>query len=131
MRFKRNNNTGSLLLANSMFSCFSSIGIQPKAAVAFQRLFHTQYQHDRRCQMQLCPPCNTVRSGHFCICNRVRGYVKTIRRTYGCTCARVSERACTEPTYIMQQEYSRIVWLQLLNTQRPNYSHFLHFIFAL
>ena len=27
-----------------------------------------------RCQMQLCPPCNTVRSGHFCICNRVRGH---------------------------------------------------------
>ena len=26
------------------------------------------------CQLQLCPPCNTLRSGHDCICNRVRGY---------------------------------------------------------
>ena len=30
--------------------------------------------------MQLCPPSNIGRSGHFCICNRVRGYAKTIRR---------------------------------------------------
>ena len=39
-----------------------------------------------RCQIQLCPPCNTVRSGHFCICNCVRGYAKTVRRT--CMCER-------------------------------------------
>ena len=41
----------------------------------------TLHPNISRCQMQLCPPCNTVRSGHFCICNRVRGYAKTVRRT--------------------------------------------------
>ena len=66
-------------------------------------------------QMQLWPPWNTVRSGHFCIklCNRVRGYAKTVRRT--CTWlymyVRVSERACTW-TYVYAAWFSRILWLQ-------------------
>ena len=60
------------------------------------------HNHHIRCRMQLlCPLCNTVRSGHFCICNCVRGYAKTVRRTctwlYMYVCARVSERAFSEP----------------------------------
>ena len=78
------------------------------------------------CLMQFCPPCNAVCSGHFCVCNRVRRYQKPSGgHVLGCTlCARVSERACTEPTY-MQQEYSRIV-MTAANTQRPNISHVIH-----
>ena len=41
-----------------------------------------------RCKVQLCPPCNTVRSGHFCICNRVRAMQKPSCGDDGCTGAR-------------------------------------------
>ena len=57
------------------------------------------------CQIQLCPPCNTVRSGHFCIlCNRVRDYAKTVRRkctcVHNCTCKCARKRACMHWTYV-------------------------------
>ena len=75
-----------------------------------------------RRQMQLCPPCNIARSGHFCICNRVRGYAKTVRRT--CTwlyiCARVSERACTEPIII----YSMNMHVLYDCSEYPTAEHF-------
>ena len=75
--------------------------------------------------MQYCPPCNTVRSRHFCISNRVRGYAKTVRRTCTWLCARVNERACTYSTYMyMQHEYTRI--MIAANTQRPNISHVIY-----
>ena len=72
--------------------------------------------------MQLCPPCNTVLSGHFCICSRVQSYAKTVRRTstwlYN-MCAR-QKRACMHWTYVayMQHEYSRILWLQRIPNGR-------------
>ena len=63
--------------------------------------------------MQSCPGlCKTVRWSWCTWCTWLYMYV--------ILCARVSERACTEPTY-MQHEYSRIVWLQ-----RPNISHVNH-----
>ena len=73
--------------------------------------------------MQLCPPCNTVRSGHFCICNRVRGYAKTVRRTlHDCTkCA--GKRACMALTYAAWIfTYLMIAAI----TRRPKNSHVIH-----
>ena len=50
---------------------------------------YTLKMTDGRCQMQLCLPCNT---GHFCICNRVRGYANIVRWT--CTLMYMYKRGC-------------------------------------
>ena len=76
-------------------------------------LLHSEF----RCQVQLCPPCNTVRSGHFCLCNHVRGYAKTVRRDVR---AEASVRAI-EPTYVCSMNIHVILWLQL---EPPTAEHF-------
>ena len=62
-----------------------------------------------RCQMQLCPPCNTVRSGHFCICNRVRDMYTTVH-----VCASVHARNLRICSMIIH------VFMIAATTQRPN-----------
>ena len=61
------------------------------------------------CQMQLCPPCNTVRSGLPCTCNRVRGY------------------ACMSMhgTYVYAA-WTNTYFMIAANTKRPNISHVIH-----
>ena len=54
--------------------CFFSLCLNGQSKHAPSAVFNFNISMPYRCQMQLCPPCNTVRSGHFCICNRVRGY---------------------------------------------------------
>ena len=90
-----------------------------------KRYQENSVKNNSRCQMQLCPPCNTVRSGHFCICNRVRGYAKIVRWT--CTwqymtvhvmCARI--RACMHWTYVYAAWWIFTYFMIAANTQRPN-----------
>ena len=60
------------------------------------------------------------------LCNRVRGYAKTVRWTYTTVhvCARVSERAFTEIRIWCAWMFT--YFIMAANTQRPNISHVIH-----
>ena len=80
--------------------------------------------------MQLWPPCNTVRSGHFYICNRVRAMQKPSGghvHVHHCTCMSVRKRACMHWTYVgLYAAWIFTYFMIAANAQRPNISHVIH-----